>query len=67
MTREEYLTALRKLKLTPAGKATAAALGLSLRHCQRIAAGRAVVPKPVAKLLTLLTIRHQRGRGSQRP
>ena len=50
MTTAQYLAALQRLGLTPAGKATAAALGLSLRQCQRIAAG-AVVPRPVALLL----------------
>ena len=39
MTTEQYLAALKKLGLTPASKATAKALGLSLRQCQRIAAG----------------------------
>jgi hypothetical protein len=53
MTRLEYLAALRKLGLTPHGKATARALGLSLRQCQRIAAGVSPVPRPLGKLLTL--------------
>jgi hypothetical protein len=51
MTTKHYLAALRSLGLTPSGKATAAALGLSLRQCQRIAAGVAEVPEPVAKLI----------------
>ncbi len=55
MTTHQYLAALKKLGLTPAGKATAEALGLSLRQCQRIAAG-ARVPEPVAKLLDLMTL-----------
>jgi hypothetical protein len=50
MTTKQYLAALKKLGLTPASKATAAALGISLRHGQRIAAG-APVPAPVALLL----------------
>lgn len=54
MTTEDYLRMLKKLKLTPSGKATAEALGLSLRHCQRIAAGKAIVPEPIAKLLACL-------------
>lgn len=54
MTTKQYLAALAKLGLLPSGKATAAALGLSLRQCQRIAAGHAAVPGPVAKLLELL-------------
>jgi len=52
MTTKQYLSALRKLGLTPAGKATATALGLSLRQCQRIAAG-AKIPKPVYLLLSM--------------
>ena len=59
MTTKQYLAALRRLDLTPAGKATAEALGLSLRQCQRIAAG-APVPGPVAKLLALLLDRAER-------
>jgi hypothetical protein len=58
MTRLEYLAALRKLGLTPHGQATARALGLSLRQCQRIAAGVSPVPNPVAKLLRLALSRH---------
>lgn len=52
MTTEQYLRALKKLGLTPAAKATAEQLGLSLRQCQRIAAG-ADVPEPVAIILRL--------------
>jgi len=51
MTITDYLKSLAKLDLTPASKQTAAALGLSLRQCQRIAAGDCAVPEPVAKLL----------------
>lgn len=58
MTTKQYLAALQKLGLTRVGKATAEALGLSLRQCQRIAMGQAPVPKPVAKLLTLLVERN---------
>lgn len=54
MTTKQYLAALRKLDLKPAGKATAETLGLSLRQCQRIAAGAAPVPGPVDRLLTLM-------------
>lgn len=53
MTTKQYLAALKELGLTPSGKGTAAALGLSLRQVQRIAAGQAAVPGPVAKLLDL--------------
>lgn len=52
MTTEQYLRALKKLDLTPAGKATAETLGLSLRQCQRIAAG-SPVPETLARLLRL--------------
>lgn len=52
MTTKQYLAALKKLDLTPAGQATAKALGLSLRQCQRISAG-APVPEPVALLLAM--------------
>ncbi len=52
MTTKQYLAALRKLDLTPASQATAAAIGLSVRRCQAIAAG-APVPGPVALLLAM--------------
>lgn len=51
MTTKQYLAALKKLDLTPSGKATAAALGLSLRQCQRIASGESSVPGAVALLI----------------
>jgi hypothetical protein len=51
MTTAQYLASIKRLGLTPAGKATAAALGLSLRQCQRIASGVSAVPGPLAKLL----------------
>lgn len=53
MTTKQFLAALKSLGLTPAGKATAEALGLSLRQCQRIAAGGSGVPESVAKLLEM--------------
>jgi hypothetical protein len=52
MTTKQYLAALKKLGLTPSGKATAAALGLSLRQCQRLAGG-AAIPEGTAKLLLM--------------
>lgn len=52
MTTKQYLAALKKLGLTPAGRGTAEALGLSLRQVQRIAAGQAV-PETVALLLRM--------------
>lgn len=57
MTTDQYLAALDKLRLTPASKLTAFILGLSVRQCQRIAAGGSPVPESVARLLALL-IRH---------
>lgn len=56
MTTRQYLAALKKLGLTPSGQATAVALGLSLRQCQRIAAGDPV-PDTLAKLLRMY-LRH---------
>lgn len=53
MTKSAYLKALAKLNLTPASRATAAALGLSLPSIQRIAAGRQAVPPTVALLLAM--------------
>ena len=59
MTTKEYLAAIKKLGLLPSGKATAKALGLSVRQCQRIAAGESQVPGPVALLLTeYLKLKH---------
>lgn len=53
MTTEQYLRALKKLGLTPSGKATAEALGVSVRQCQKYAAGEVLVPPTVAKLLAM--------------
>lgn len=52
MTTKQYLAALKKLGLTPASKTTAAALGLSVRQCLRIAAGQDV-PPTLERLLTM--------------
>lgn len=49
MTTQQYLTALKKLGLTPASKITATALGYSVRNLQRFAAGA-----PVSARLALL-------------
>src|SRR5688572_20642833 len=54
MTTKQYLAALAKLGLTPHAKLTAQSLGLSLRQCQRIAAGDSPVPETLAKLLRLM-------------
>ena len=53
MTTSDYLKTLAKLDLQPAGKATAAALGVSVRQLQYYASG-APIPKPVERILTLL-------------
>lgn len=53
MTTEAYLRALKRLHLTPAGKRTAAVLGLSIRQLIRISNHQAPVPQPVALLLDM--------------
>lgn len=53
MSAREYVAALKKLDLTTAGKQTAKALGLGVRHCQRIANGETKVPGPVENLLDM--------------
>ncbi len=52
MTRIEYLTALKSLGLKPASKATAAALGVSVRQIMRYAAGHPI-PRYVEIILEL--------------
>ena len=66
LMRLQYLDALRKLGLRPHDKSTARALGLSLRQCQRIAAGESRVPGPVAKLLRLALQRHVKSAALER-
>lgn len=51
MTTKQYLDALKKLRLTPSSRETAETLGLSVRQCQRIAAGETAVSETLAKLL----------------
>jgi plasmid maintenance system antidote protein VapI len=53
MTRKEYLAALDKLRLGIASKATAEALGLSLRQIQRLAAGEQDISGSVERLLKM--------------
>ena len=53
MSKRQYLISLEALGLTVAGKQTAAALGLGLRQCQRLATGETPVPLPVELLLNL--------------
>lgn len=52
MTTKQYLAALKKLGLTPHSKVTAAALGLSLRKIQKMAAG-GTIPAHSAIILRL--------------
>lgn len=49
MNRKAYLAALEKLGLTPASMSTAEALGVTLRQCQRYAAG-----EPIRQTVVLL-------------
>lgn len=53
MTTAQYLKALKRLALTPAGKLTAKTLGVGLRALARYSAGQKI-PQPVANLLTVL-------------
>ncbi len=53
MTTQQYLAAIKRLGLSTASKRTSAALGLSVRHLQRIAAGQAELPAPAEKLLAM--------------
>jgi hypothetical protein len=54
MNTQEYLKSLERLGLSPAGKTLAHILGLSVRHCQRIADGEVIVPIGSARLLRAL-------------
>lgn len=53
MNTKQYLAALKKLDLTPASKKTAEKLGLSVRQCQRLAAGDQAIPETIAHLLAM--------------
>lgn len=65
MTTKQYLGHLKRLGVKPNSKAVAALTGLSLRQCQRLAAG-ANVPPPVAKLLRL-SVERMRENGGNLP
>jgi hypothetical protein len=54
MTTLQYLTALKKLDLSPQGQRTAAALGLSLRQLGRLAYGEQLPTRTVELLLECL-------------
>jgi hypothetical protein len=51
MNTKQYLAALKKLGLQPHSKATAAALGISLRQCQRYANGTQLPNRTIELLL----------------
>jgi hypothetical protein len=57
MTTKQYLAALKKLGLQPQAKATAEALGLSVRQLARLAAG-APISGTLARLLDVLRAHH---------
>jgi hypothetical protein len=57
MTTKAYLAALKKLSLQPHSKATAAALGISLRQCQRYAKGTQL-PNRTIELLLAMYLKH---------
>jgi hypothetical protein len=63
MTTEEFCNCLRSLKLSRASARSAAALGLSIRQLQRIAAGHA----PVSPMLALLITAYQKRGGVPNP
>lgn len=56
MTTKAYLSALKKLDLLPSGKATSAALGVSVRRLQQYAAGSPI--PPMLALLLAMYLRH---------
>ncbi len=56
MNTQQYLAAIKRLGLSTASKRTAAALGLSVRHLQRIAAGQAELPAPAERLLAMYLV-----------
>jgi hypothetical protein len=53
MSDSQFRSALKKLGLTVASKRTAAALGMGIRQCQRLAVGEQPVPQPVERLLKM--------------
>jgi hypothetical protein len=53
MSTRQFLGALDELGLTTASQRTARAIGVSVRRCQRYAAGDASVPNPIARILAL--------------
>jgi hypothetical protein len=53
MSESQFRGALKKLGLTVASQRTAAALGISIRQCQRLAVGEQPVPLPMERLLKM--------------
>lgn len=60
MTTEQYLRTLKKLGLTPHGKATREVLGLSARQLARLANGKLKPTPMLARLLACLVSRLDR-------
>jgi hypothetical protein len=56
MTNATYLQTLDRLHLAPCSMATAAALGVSVRQCQRYAMGHPI--PPMLRLLLAMYLRH---------
>jgi hypothetical protein len=53
MSERQFVAALKKLGLGVASQRTAAALGVGIRQCQRLAVGEQPVPPPVERLLKM--------------
>ena len=54
MTTKQYLAALKHLGLSTYGKATAEALGVTVRQLGRYASGENAIPDTLARLLEAL-------------
>ena len=53
MNHKQYLAALKRLGLSPTGKATQAALGVGKQPLLRLSSGKQAVSKTVALLLAM--------------
>jgi hypothetical protein len=53
MSAQTFQRTLKKLGLGVASQRTAAALGVGIRQCQRLAAGEQPVPPPLERLLKM--------------
>jgi hypothetical protein len=56
MNTSQFNAALKRLGLTPASQQTAALLGVSVRHCQRLADGAPI--QPATAMLLRLYLEH---------